>query len=763
MEEKPLKVLVIEPDLGFTRQLKKLFAEAEKKHKQRFDLEYIEELSLGLERLAKGGIDIILLDLSSHEGTGLEALSRVYAKAKNTAIVVLIDKDKSGLAGGALYNGAMDCLLKDELDSKLLTHSLNLSLKQHQLYLLLTQAKEKIEIKEVQLEEMKKALDQIAIVAETDPQGRIIYVNDQFCQIAKYSREELLGKDDRIINSGYHPKEFWRQMWATIGRGEVWRGDVCSRAKDGSIYWVDATIVPFMGPDGKPEKYLTIRTVITERKQIDELKNKFVGTVSHELRTPLATIRNTMTLLLNSTTGPINDNQRKFLDMAKSNIDRLGRLIDDLLDISKLEAGKVEFKPVLVDFSAMLRETCAKWKTEIDKNCQSLECCLPDSAVNIYIDPDKLAQILDNLISNAIKFTPKQGKIDVVLKDRKDQIEVSVSDAGIGIAKEDLPKVFSRFQQFSRTPGPGYKGTGLGLAIVKELIEMLKGEIKVESELNKGSKFIFTLPKITAEEIFKEYVMNGFEKARTANRALSVLVMHVNHLGELKEEYGDEGVRGILGDLETTVKKNVRRDFVSVHKESSIVIILEETDKKGVLVVQKRIADAVEKYEFKPTTGRPRGILVTFGMATYPEEVNPEKEMIPAAGERAMETKALEKTILIVDDEKDSVEAVGYRLEANGYKILKAYNGEEALKIVETELPDLVISDIKMPVLDGYGLLKKMKENKRLAGIPLIFLSGKEREFEDRVDGITQGAVRYFLKPYDETDFLSTIKLVLKK
>src|SRR3989338_967969 len=108
--------------------------------------------------------------------------------------------------------------------------------------------------------------------------------------------------------------------------------------------------------------------------------------------------------------------------MAKSNIDRLGRLINDLLDISKLEAGKVEFKPVLVDFSIMLQETCAKWKTEVDKNCQGFECCLPDLPVNIYIDPDKLTRILDNLISNAIKFTPKEGKIDVVFKDKKDQI-----------------------------------------------------------------------------------------------------------------------------------------------------------------------------------------------------------------------------------------------------------------------------------------------------------------------------------------------------
>jgi len=150
-------------------------------------------------------------------------------------------------------------------------------------------------------------------------------------------------------------------------------------------------------------------------------------------------------------------------------------------------------------------------------------------------------------------------------------------------------------------------------------------------------------------------------------------------------------------------------------------------------------------------------------MAIYPEEVIAEEEMITAVEKKAIEAKRKELTILIVDDDEDSVEVTGERLKASGYKVLKAYNGKEALKIMEAELPDLVISDLGMPVLDGYGLLKKMKEDKRLAGIPFIFLSGTKKQFEDRVDGVAAGAVRYFLKPYDDTQFLGTIKSILKE
>lgn len=232
-----------------------------------------------------------------------------------------------------------------------------------------------------------------------------------------------------------------------------------------------------------------------ELEKLSRLKSDFVSMVSHELRTPLAIIKEGVSLVLDEVPGKINEKQKRLLKVSKDNIDRLLRLINDLLDISKIEAGKIELRKVLVDLASLIKDTCAIWKLESDKKQQTLQVYISESPINISIDPDRITQVLDNLISNAIKYTPEKGQIRTVLKDKGDQVEVSVSDTGIGIAKEDLSKVFSKFQQLNRMADPPAQGTGLGLAIAKELIRMHGGIIKVESELDKGSKFIFSLPK----------------------------------------------------------------------------------------------------------------------------------------------------------------------------------------------------------------------------------------------------------------------------
>ncbi len=254
-------------------------------------------------------------------------------------------------------------------------------------------------------------------------------------------------------------------------------------------------VSPLFDKEGEFIGSVHIARDISEGKKIDEIKDEFVSTVSHELRTPLSIIKESISLLLDELPGKINDGQRKILTMGRNNVDRLARIVNDLLDISKIESGKIGIKKTIVNISSLIKDICENWILEFDKENRELTLHLPKAPVDIHADYDRISEVINNLISNALKFTPEKGHVDIYVKDVKDGAEVTITDTGVGILKEDIPKLFTKFQQFGRRVGPGAKGTGLGLAIVKQLIELHGGNIRVESNIKKGTSFIFTIPK----------------------------------------------------------------------------------------------------------------------------------------------------------------------------------------------------------------------------------------------------------------------------
>jgi len=229
-------------------------------------------------------------------------------------------------------------------------------------------------------------------------------------------------------------------------------------------------------------------------RELDKLKSDFISTVSHELRTPLSIVKEGINLVMDEIPGEINEKQKKVLTASKDNIDRLTRIINNLLDISKIESGKIELNKKEFNVAGVITRTINLFKSKAREKGLELKAEYALKKINLYADTDKINQIFINLVDNAIKFTDK-GVIEIFVREKKDEIECVVSDTGIGISKSDLPRVFSKFQQFGRVPGAGEKGTGLGLSIAKGLVEMHKGEIWAESELGKGTKFIFTIPK----------------------------------------------------------------------------------------------------------------------------------------------------------------------------------------------------------------------------------------------------------------------------
>jgi len=233
-----------------------------------------------------------------------------------------------------------------------------------------------------------------------------------------------------------------------------------------------------------------------ELKALDKLKSEFVAMVSHELRTPLTIIATALSQIIDGLYGPVSEQQQQKINMALRNAGLLRRIIDDLLDMSKIEARalKLEFKTV--DLVALAREVVGSFSALAQEHGLVLESRFSSDKIEASIDQDRIYQVFANLIGNALKFT-QAGKITVTLSDQGDKVECRVSDTGRGIAPEDLPKVFGRFEQFGKSYRKGEEGTGLGLAISKGLIELHQGTIRVESGLNQGTVFIFYLPKKT--------------------------------------------------------------------------------------------------------------------------------------------------------------------------------------------------------------------------------------------------------------------------
>lgn len=230
-------------------------------------------------------------------------------------------------------------------------------------------------------------------------------------------------------------------------------------------------------------------------KEINKTKSEVVATVSHELRAPLSIIKEALMLISDKTAGPINSKQKNLLTKGAQNVERLRRIIDELLDVARIEKGTLHLYYSLINFNDLIADSSKFFKKSAKERSIRLSYHLPKEQINIFIDPQRMSQVISNLINNAIKFTGKGGQIKVETKILDDRVRVGIIDTGIGIAKQDLPDIFKKFVQVSKSADAEKKGLGLGLPIAKDLVERHGGEIWAESKLGTGSSFYFTVPK----------------------------------------------------------------------------------------------------------------------------------------------------------------------------------------------------------------------------------------------------------------------------
>jgi len=369
------------------------------------------------------------------------------------------------------------------------------------------------------LADVKSALDEHAIVAITDPKGKITYANDKFCAISKYSREELMGQDHRLINSGFHPREFMRDLWAGITQGKVWKGEILNRAKDGTLYWVDTTIVPFLGIDGKPAQYVAIRADITERKRAQERQNELMGelkeineqlnqfayVVSHDLKAPLRAISSLADWLITDYGDKVGEAGREQFAMLLGRTKRMNSLVDDLLDMYNIRAGKIELHLKPCDLVTLCHEVVREQRLLTGR---PIHLDVPSFPVIMQADEDRLSQVIVNLVGNALRYSTEDSGVQLYVDKHHEVGIIEVCDAGTGIPQEEQAHIFEPFYRSPKNVCTSSKsGLGLGLAISKDIVERHDGRIWCRSRVGQGSTFIVEMP-------LKGYVSRGRPLAR---------------------------------------------------------------------------------------------------------------------------------------------------------------------------------------------------------------------------------------------------------
>jgi PAS domain S-box-containing protein len=358
------------------------------------------------------------------------------------------------------------------------------------------------------LDNQKFALDQHAIVCMADANGQIEYANDQLCAISGYSREELKGTPLTRLSAPQHAMMLHEQIQHALETGQVWQGELINRNRNGTPYWVSATLVPLRDALGHQQQIIAIQTDISALKSTElelqkaknqaeaanRAKSEFLANMSHEIRTPMNSIIGMTDLVLDST---LEAQQREFLSLARGSAESLLSILNDILDFSKIEAGHLSMEQIPFDPRLCLQSTLdvLNFKAR-EKGLALLHETEPRVPAILLGDPGRLRQIISNLVVNAIKFTLR-GEVRVRMQlleqtGNRAKIKISVQDTGIGIPPEKLSRLFSPFTQVDASTTREFGGTGLGLTICKRLATLMDGETGVESVLGQGSIFWFT-------------------------------------------------------------------------------------------------------------------------------------------------------------------------------------------------------------------------------------------------------------------------------
>jgi PAS domain S-box-containing protein len=351
-----------------------------------------------------------------------------------------------------------------------------------------------------EMQAQRNAINESASLVITDEKGDIQFTNNNFCITTGYSNKELIGKNPRILNSGYHDDTFFRDLWKTIKSGKVWRGEIRNKRKDNSYYWLDTAIAPIFNRSNNQKGYLAIRFDCTKRKEYEEELEKLnksnknlIYSVAHDLKGPFMNFQSLLSL--NNLCLLTKEEGEKIINQLIRDSNYSLKLLEELLMAGRMENPNYVLPKKKVNLNKFLKKLIRQFDEQAKNKHLIIKSDFQENIPSIEINEDKFNRAIRNLLSNALKFTPEKGQILMKTKLKSNnKILISISDSGIGIAKENQKYIFDRFTKYSKPGLNGEKSSGLGLWIVQRIIELHDGEISVKSEVNTGTTFTVILP-----------------------------------------------------------------------------------------------------------------------------------------------------------------------------------------------------------------------------------------------------------------------------
>ncbi len=514
---------------------------------------------------------------------------------------------------------------------------------------------------------------------------------------------------------------------------------------------MDVRTDPVLDESGGYLGYVATLHDVTAERDVGQMKNEFVSTVSHELRTPLTSIKGYIDLILDGEAGEINEIQREFLSIVKQNSDRLVELINDMLDISRIESGRIHLKIQPLEMADLIAGAVDTFQAVADQSGHKIIAKAPEDLAKAAGDRDRVGQVLMNFMSNAIKYSPEGGSVTVSAKCDAQMVTVSISDQGIGIAKEDQARLFTKFYRVDSSLTREIGGTGLGLSICKSIIELLGGSVGVKSTAGKGSTFWFSLP-VASPDLVRTPGLEG----SGVSGGMVLVVDRDPEIANLVETYlvkqGYDVVKAHTAD------EAMQKATEYLPRVITLDVMLNDGDGFDLLQRLKDTPETAEIPVLVLSIVCDEGRSCRLGASEYLEKpIN--KDRLTQIVDNLVGSVA-SPVILVVDDDRNIVDLLCRNLKAKGFAVVAAYNGAEAMAAVRKQHPDLILLDLQMPVMDGYQVIEKIKTTADTKDIPIVVMTAHQID-RSRIDilGLANQRVD---KPFSAEDLARKVESLLQ-